>query len=224
MKRLIVDRHRRGVVLVLVVLLAATTAGCSSGSETDGTTTSSSGSASSSTEAPVDGSTGSPATSSTTSQVPPVEREPTPADPTQFSSAVDGTGERFDLYGELAFTTPTGNIVCDIHGEPDSLDHRPPFATCLAMESTWSIPEEPCELDWADSVVSLGSKGVERGACTGDSPVTYGSNELPYDSSLTQGPITCVSRRTGVVCTYAGTEVPIAGFVMQGTPVRVSPA
>ncbi len=223
MKRLIVDRRRRGVALV-VVFLAATTAGCSSGSDPDGSTTTSSGSASSSTEAPVDGSTGSPATSSTTSQVPPVEREPTPADPAQFSSAVDGTGERFDLYGELAFTTPTGNIVCDIHGEPDSLDHRPPFATCLAMESTWSIPEEPCELDWADSVVSLGSKGVERGACTGDPPVTYGSNELPYDSSLTQGPITCVSRRTGVVCTYAGTEVPIAGFVMQGTPVRVSPA
>jgi hypothetical protein len=77
---------------------------------------------------------------------------------------------------------------------------------CQIEQHTWKVPEQPCELDWSGSVISLDREGVSKGRCAGDIAVTPGANELPYDESLTQGPITCTSRRTGVTCTYAGTN------------------
>lgn len=200
--------YRRGpmIALVLMILVAA---GCASDDGVDPTTTTTAGdstSTSSGSSTSTDGAeTGAsaPAGQSTTTSDP-VDREPTPADPAGFSWVLDGQGERSDLLGNLAFTTPTGNIRCEINGSSTSGDDHL-WASCEAMEHTWSIPEEPCELDWDDHIVTLGADGVSKGECTGGVLVSGGSNVLDYDRSLTQGPITCVSRRTGVVCTYAGT-------------------
>jgi hypothetical protein len=204
MKRSTMSR-RRCRLAVALLSLAVTAGGCSSGERAEeSTTTGNAPSSPSTTGAPTCDAGGSTSSSSTTTSEP-IDREPTPAEPAQYGSFVDGNGERVDLFGGLAFSSPSGNIHCDIRADPVVEDSRP-YAACGASEHEWSVPEEPCELDWSDGVVSLGPDGVTRGACSGDPPVTYGANELPYDRSLTQGPITCVSRRTGVVCTFAGTD------------------
>ncbi|MBP2367333.1 hypothetical protein [Pseudonocardia parietis] len=86
-----------------------------------------------------------------------------------------------------AFTSPSGNIACRIHGGE---------ARCDVENKRWTpTGAEDC----TDAGLVVGGPAGARASCTG-TPVEGDAAELDYRTHLTRGDVTCVSRRSGVEC------------------------
>ncbi len=113
--------------------------------------------------------------------------------------------------GGSHFTTPSGNIDCEMFRFPDDKSAQ---VACLIENATWqNIPKEPadCGLDFDPYELNLqstpkGKKIVNEvivGGCRGDIGPTCATGDchtLAYGKSETIGNITCTSRKTGVTC------------------------
>jgi hypothetical protein len=108
----------------------------------------------------------------------------------------------------IRFTSPTGNIDCEMYGIDGS-----PSAGCLVENATWKVsPKKPadCDLDWSPTEVYLSVEGkpaVSVGSCRGDiGPLCSPAGNpdscvvLPYGKSKSLGIITCTSAKTGITC------------------------
>ncbi len=74
------------------------------------------------------------------------------------------------------------------------------YATCLIGEHDYPVPPRAadCELDWAP-LFSVGTGGnAVFGSCEGG--VVVPSTSLPYGTTSVVGPMTCLSRQTGMFC------------------------
>ncbi|WP_060572357.1 MULTISPECIES: hypothetical protein [unclassified Pseudonocardia] len=108
---------------------------------------------------------------------------PAPADLVAGSTAADPAA-----FGDVAaFTSPTGNIACRVDGGE---------ARCDVRNRQWTAEGiDGC----TDPGLVVGRAGGARASCDGVPAPTDGT-ALGYDTHVTRGDVTCVSRRTGVEC------------------------
>lgn len=107
-----------------------------------------------------------------------------------------GTVAAADDY--IAFRSPTGNIHCAIMtGDWAS-------ARCDMDQLTPSYRNRPydCEQDWGDAF-EVGARGGGYLPCHGDTVSDPSAFMLGYGRSVSLGPFTCTSRKTGMTCTNA---------------------
>ena len=126
--------------------------------------------------------------STSASSTPPGTQSPATVDAAApgFPPARSGT-----VVERREFTSPTGNITCQ-------MDRT--YATCLIGEHDYPVPprEADCELDWAP-LFSVGTGGnAVFGSCEGG--VVVPGTSLPYGSTSVVGPMTCLSRQSGMFC------------------------
>lgn len=96
----------------------------------------------------------------------------------------------------IGFQSPTGNIHCMIWAG----DY--PGARCDMKELTPSYRRAPahCDLDWGSSFsVEAGGPGILT--CHGDTVIDPRAPVLGYGRSVTLGPISCQSEKSGMTCT-----------------------
>jgi len=98
----------------------------------------------------------------------------------------------------IAFRSPTGNIHCAIMtGDWAS-------ARCDMDQLTPSYRSRPsdCQQDWGDAF-EVGARGSGFLPCHGDTVSDPSAFTLGYGRSVSLGPFTCTSRKTGMTCTNA---------------------
>ncbi|HEV2890961.1 MAG TPA: hypothetical protein VGX28_11360 [Frankiaceae bacterium] len=109
------------------------------------------------------------------------------------------------------FTTPSGNVACDI---------APDFVRCDAKDRPWSeLPRTECggPAEWRTRLV-LQERGAKlRGECGYGRP--SGGPPLAYGTRLDLGRARCLSERTGLTCWIAGTR---AGFAVSRSAYSTS--
>ncbi len=96
----------------------------------------------------------------------------------------------------ISFRAPSGNIACMM----DMWDGG--AARCDIREYTPSFPGRPgwCEQDYGFAF-AVGASGPGVVVCAGDTVFEPGAGVLQYGRSVTLGPVTCISERTGMTCT-----------------------
>ena len=89
------------------------------------------------------------------------------------------------------FRTPSGNIQCAYYGS----------LRCDIRSGLKPKPARPagCDFDWGQTLV-LGRSGGARVGCVSDSVFDPRARVLAYGTSWRRGGITCVSKRTGLLC------------------------
>lgn len=105
-----------------------------------------------------------------------------------------------DDMGYVAFTSPSGNILCGIF-EGDF-----PGARCDMSSLTPSYTRRPadCDLEWGSSFFIGSGEAKGEVACVGDIVANpEDATVLPYGRSVNLAGITCRSEKTGVTCTNA---------------------
>lgn len=107
-----------------------------------------------------------------------------------------GTVAAADDY--IAFRSPTGNIHCAIMTGYTSI------VRCDLDQLTPSYRNRPhdCEQDWGNAF-EVGPGGGGYLPCHGDTVSDPSAFTLGYGRSITLGPFTCTSRKTGMTCTNA---------------------
>lgn len=159
-----------------MILLLVACGGGTDGSAGDGPTRSAAGDAAASASP---GAAGSPSPTVPTSSV-------DPADP-GFPPA----GDDAPTVARQEFTSPTGNIACQ-------LDRT--YAVCFIGEHDYPVTprSDDCAEDWAP-LFSVGRRGAATfGSCEGG--VVAPGSALPYGTVSAVGPMSCLSRQTGMFC------------------------
>lgn len=112
----------------------------------------------------------------------------------------------------ITFRAPSGNIACMM----DMWDGG--SARCDIRDYTPSFPSRPawCEQDYGFAF-AVGASGPGIVVCAGDTVFEPGAGVLPYGQSVTLGPVTCMSERTGVTCVNRGGN----GFTVARAAQRV---
>ena len=102
------------------------------------------------------------------------------------------------------FTTPSGNIACEVSSDDDVGGAR-----CDLQEHDWTAPARPedCITGYGDSLY-VGRDGPGFG-CVGDTIAN--DTVAPYGSTVTRGKYTCRIGETGVACWNLDTG---AGFAV----------
>lgn len=123
-----------------------------------------------------------------------VERDLAKTSPeTETSPAIER--EPKSLTAEDArFRTPSGNIVCSL---------SPEFAICEIFHKTYrpSVQQPAdCPLDYGHRL-SVDANGMASFVCYGDSMKGIEEGTLPYGNVLRRGPVSCLSRASGLTCT-----------------------
>ena len=99
----------------------------------------------------------------------------------------------------LAFHSPSGNIQCAI----STGDYAQVRCDMSALTPTYTKPPADCEFDWGSSfAVDAGGKGYL--ACVSDAVANDDGVELGYGKSITLGPFTCTSDKSGMECSNLG--------------------
>lgn len=99
----------------------------------------------------------------------------------------------------LAFHSPSGNIQCAI----STGDYAQVRCDMGSLTPTYRKAPLGCEFDWGSSfAVDAGGKGYL--ACVSDAVADPGGVELGYGKSITLGPFTCISEKSGMECTNPG--------------------
>jgi hypothetical protein len=99
----------------------------------------------------------------------------------------------------LAFHSPSGNIQCAIM----TGDYAQARCDMSALSPTYRQAPANCEFDWGSSfAVDAGGSGYL--ACVSDSVADPGGVELDYGKSISLGPFTCTSEKSGMECSNLG--------------------
>ncbi|MDB5661363.1 MAG: hypothetical protein JWS10_3978 [Cypionkella sp.] len=99
----------------------------------------------------------------------------------------------------LAFHSPSGNIQCAI----STGDYAQVRCDMSALTPTYRTAPPDCEFDWGSSfAVDAGGPGYL--ACVSDAVADPGGLELGYGKSITLGPFTCSSEKSGMECSNLG--------------------
>lgn len=96
----------------------------------------------------------------------------------------------------VAFVSPSGNIGCAIYTDGTYAEAR-----CDMRDLTPSYRKAPagCEFDWGNSF-AVGVDGKGYLACVSDSVFDPGAFTLGYGKSISVGPFTCTSEKSGMTC------------------------
>ena len=99
----------------------------------------------------------------------------------------------------LAFHSPSGNIQCGM----STGDYAQVRCDMAELTPTYRKAPADCEFDWGSSfAVDAGGKGYL--ACVSDAVADPGGVELGYGKSISLGPFTCTSEKSGMECTNLG--------------------
>ena len=99
----------------------------------------------------------------------------------------------------LAFHSPSGNIQCGM----STGDYAQVRCDMGALTPTYRQAPPDCEFDWGSSfAVDAGGSGYL--ACVSDAVADPGGVELGYGKSISLGPFTCTSEKSGMECTNLG--------------------
>lgn len=124
------------------------------------------------------------------------------AEVTATVDATTGTGSKgavvvdagsYAVEGGYAFSSPSGNLTCEITRSG---------AACVSRHSVVNLPgcgtnpNDPTSI----AIVSIENHRVESG-CTTDPEISQAGRTLGYDSQLNVEGVTCVSGTSGVRCT-----------------------
>lgn len=99
----------------------------------------------------------------------------------------------------LTFQSPSGNIQCGIFLGPGAL------VRCDMTELAPSFTQRPvgCEFDWGHSFAVEETSEQGYLACVSDAVTDGNAMVLGYGRSVSLGPFTCASEKTGMTCTNA---------------------
>jgi hypothetical protein len=128
-----------------------------------------------------------------TSTVTETTTETTSTTETTGSTEDGGTPQADVQVTELtAFTSPSGNIGCQIDREA---------VRCDIAERDWEPPPPPadCQLDYGQGIM-LTAGGEAALVCAGDTALAPGAQELPYGQSIAAGLLRCESSESGMSC------------------------
>ena len=99
----------------------------------------------------------------------------------------------------LAFHSPSGNIQCGM----STGDYAQVRCDMGSLTPTYRKAPPDCEFDWGSSfAVDAGGPGYL--ACVSDSVADPGGIELGYGKSISLGPFTCSSEKSGIECGNLG--------------------
>ncbi|MDZ4311857.1 MAG: DUF6636 domain-containing protein [Cypionkella sp.] len=99
----------------------------------------------------------------------------------------------------LAFHSPSGNIQCAMM----TGDYAQVRCDMSSLTPTYRKAPANCEFDWGSSfAVDAGGQGYL--ACVSDAVADPGGIELGYGKSISLGPFTCTSEKSGMECTNLG--------------------
>jgi len=129
-------------------------------------------------------------TTKPTKTTPPTTKPSTPSTPANGS---DLTGPN-TAYGSLSFSSPSGNIGCDISAESS--------VRCDIAKYTYQLPRDMEACDFGNRGNALMVEPGHNGyfPCVSDTVLTTSSPVLAYGSTATLGTITCASQKNGVTC------------------------
>lgn len=161
--------------------------------------------------APVAG--GPTAPPSSDSPTPTATPTPEPVNPSHLpaATAVDYTAYVFpEFHDGPEWVSPSGNLQCAIHGDPDYYWK----AGCVAAEHSWEYP--PCDSEVCSAFTGLDQAGQVQVFRRGGAEFVgegfgYTANVLPYGSSISFAGVTCVSTEDGMYCEDQAT---FHGFLM----------
>ncbi|RIJ70996.1 hypothetical protein D1871_16435 [Nakamurella silvestris] len=133
----------------------------------------------------------SPETTRPNATRPSTTRPTTPSTP---ANGKDLTGANTP-YGSLGFSSPSGNIGCDISADSS--------VRCDIAAYTYSLPSGMEACDFGNRGNALMVEPGHNGyfPCVSDTVLTTSSPVLAYGRTATLGDITCTSAETGVTCT-----------------------
>ena len=99
----------------------------------------------------------------------------------------------YTVFDSTSFTSPSGNIGCQIDTDGVRCDIR---------ERDWTPPRKPA--DCPEQVgygqgITLSAGGQAEFVCAGDTALT-GGNALAYGDTITAGSITCTSTEASIDC------------------------
>ena len=99
----------------------------------------------------------------------------------------------------LAFHSPSGNIQCGM----STGEYAQVRCDLSELTPSYTKPPPDCEFDWGSSfAVDAGGRGYL--ACVSDAVADPGGVELGYGKSISLGPFTCTSEKSGMECTNLG--------------------
>ena len=112
---------------------------------------------------------------------------PESVDPAAPGFPPQPTGRRVS---RLGFASPTGNIVCQMSRTG---------ASCVIGERDYRVPSPEGCVDGRSALFTVERRGPATfGACEGG--VVVPGSSLPYGTASVVGPMTCLSRQTGMFC------------------------
>ena len=142
----------------------------------------------------------------TTDPAPTTTVKPTKTTPAPQATTQDSQAGEMDLfepntgYGSLSFTSPSGNIGCDI-----SADNS---VRCDIMNYTYKVPSgmEACEFGNRGNAIMIEPGYNGYFPCVSDTVLSLDSPFLEYGGRASLGNIACQSREDGVTCIDTSSE------------------
>lgn len=120
------------------------------------------------------------------------------ADDTDDEAEGDSAPPASSLTGTQMFTSPSGNIRCEVNATHARCD--------IAEHPGWSAPPIPsdCITDWGNSLVVQGDRPGEFG-CNGDAIYGEDQEALEFGDSIRVGDVECRSDSEGIRCSNTST-------------------
>jgi hypothetical protein len=125
---------------------------------------------------------------------PPTETEATQTEATEATQTTATGPTEPTKSGPAFFSTPSGNIGCQVTGK---------YVRCDIRKRDWkpTPPPRPCELDYGGGI-ALGATHAEF-ICAGDTALGA-PKTLGYGQTTRRGPFSCDSEPDGITCSHAG--------------------
>lgn len=130
------------------------------------------------------------------------------------SSNTSPTALAANRTGDLTFTSPSGNVTCDLRPAGTATK---PQVICAVVDLAQRKPRPAsCGLNWAPGIASVTGSDLQVGLCVGGPPLPRYGRTLPYGSTLTLGPLVCRGDPRFVACADTSAT---AGFLADRTAI-----
>lgn len=131
---------------------------------------------------------------------------------------IDLTGKKNARGMDVAFVSPTGNLLCAMSDQPAEQGAEP-YAACEGGKMpNWDFSQKFCGVDTGAAVTTVQVDHIARWVCRGDVvgvaqieeqdwwrgrgfPMKDNMAVLPYGYAIQTGTLTCTSQIEGVTCT-----------------------
>jgi hypothetical protein len=129
-----------------------------------------------------------------------VKTEADAQEPSSSSSSPSSTTTTPEQNAEpVAFTSPSGNLVCLM---------TTTSVRCAASEFEYAPPPQPssCSIPGWGHVIGVDTSGAGEFICADNAPADPNSPALPYGEGTLVGPFACLSMEAGIRCANRDTR------------------